>query len=57
MAAPFVDTAKITVRSGNGGSGVVSFHREPGFQMMEFRNWEYFQAAIDQYTQQRYRYQ
>ena len=28
MAAPFVDTAKITVRSGNGGSGVVSFHRE-----------------------------
>ena len=28
MAAPFVDTAKITVRSGNGGNGVVSFHRE-----------------------------
>ena len=28
MAAPFVDTARITVRSGNGGSGVVSFHRE-----------------------------
>ncbi len=28
MAAPFVDTAKITVRSGDGGSGVVSFHRE-----------------------------
>ena len=28
MAAPFVDTAKTTVRSGNGGSGVVSFHRE-----------------------------
>ena len=27
MAAPFVDTAKITVRSGNGGNGVVSFHR------------------------------
>ena len=25
MAAPFVDTAKITVRSGNGGNGVVSF--------------------------------
>ena len=28
MAAPFVDTAKITVRSGNGGNGVVSFPRE-----------------------------
>ena len=28
MAAPFVDTAKITVRSGNCGNGVVSFHRE-----------------------------
>jgi len=28
MAAPFVDTAKITVKSGNGGNGVVSFHRE-----------------------------
>ncbi|RKI66260.1 GTPase ObgE [bacterium 1xD42-67] len=28
MAAPFIDTAKITVRSGNGGNGVVSFHRE-----------------------------
>ena len=28
MAPPFVDTAKITVRSGNGGNGVVSFHRE-----------------------------
>ena len=28
MAAPFVDTAKITVRSGNGGNGVVSFHHE-----------------------------
>ena len=28
MAAPFVDTAKITVRSCSGGNGVVSFHRE-----------------------------
>ena len=28
MAAPFVNTAKITVRSGSGGNGVVSFHRE-----------------------------
>ena len=28
MAAPFVDTARITVRSGDGGNGVVSFHRE-----------------------------
>ncbi len=28
MAAPFVDTAKITVRSGDGGNGVVSFPRE-----------------------------
>ncbi len=28
MAAPFVDTARITVKSGNGGHGVVAFHRE-----------------------------
>ncbi|MEA4934086.1 MAG: GTPase CgtA, partial [Lawsonibacter sp.] len=28
MAAPFVDTARINVRSGKGGNGVVSFHRE-----------------------------
>ena len=28
MAAPFKDTARITVRSGDGGNGVVSFHRE-----------------------------
>ena len=28
MAAPFIDTARITVRSGNGGNGVVAFHRE-----------------------------
>ena len=28
MASSFVDTARITVRSGNGGNGVVSFHRE-----------------------------
>ena len=28
MAASFVDTARITVRAGNGGNGVVSFHQE-----------------------------
>jgi len=28
MAAPFVDTAKITVRAGSGGNGAVAFHRE-----------------------------
>ena len=28
MAAPFIDTARITVRSGDGGNGAVSFHRE-----------------------------
>ena len=28
MAAAFVDTAKITVRSGKGGNGAVAFHRE-----------------------------
>ncbi len=28
MAAPFSDTARITVRSGNGGNGAVAFHRE-----------------------------
>ena len=26
--AQFIDTAKITVRSGNGGNGAVAFHRE-----------------------------
>ncbi len=41
----------------NAEDRVVSFHQESGFQMLEFRSWEYFQAAIDQYTQQRYRYQ
>ena len=28
MAAPFIDTARITVKSGKGGNGVVAFHRE-----------------------------
>ncbi len=28
MAAPFIDTARITVHAGNGGGGAVSFHRE-----------------------------
>ncbi len=28
MAAPFIDTARITVKSGNGGNGAVAFHRE-----------------------------
>ena len=28
MAAPFVDTANITVKAGNGGNGRVSFHRD-----------------------------
>ena len=28
MAASFVDTARITVKAGNGGNGAVAFHRE-----------------------------
>ena len=28
MAAPFVDTARITVKAGSGGNGAVAFHRE-----------------------------
>ena len=28
MAAPFIDTARITVHAGNGGNGAVAFHRE-----------------------------
>lgn len=28
MAAPFVDTAPITVKAGSGGNGAVAFHRE-----------------------------
>ena len=27
MAAPFIDTARITVKSGKGGNGVVPLHR------------------------------
>ena len=41
----------------NAEERVVSFHQEAGFQLLEFHSWEYFQAAIDQYTRQRYRYQ
>lgn len=36
---------------------VVSFHPEPGYRLLEFRSQELFQACIDQYTAQRYRYQ
>ena len=28
MAASFIDKARITVQAGNGGNGVVAFHRE-----------------------------
>ena len=28
MATSFIDKARITVKAGNGGNGVVSFHRE-----------------------------
>ena len=28
MANQFIDTAKITVRAGDGGNGAVAFHRE-----------------------------
>lgn len=41
----------------NAEERVVSFHPEAGFRMLEFRSWDYFQAAIDEYTKQRYRYQ
>lgn len=41
----------------NAEERVVSFHREEGFRMLEFHSWDYFQAAIDEYTKQRYRYQ
>lgn len=37
MATSFIDKARITVKAGNGGNGVVSFHREnmwlPGGRM------------------------
>lgn len=36
---------------------VVSFHEEPGFQLLEFRSRELFLSCIDRYTAQRYRYQ
>lgn len=36
---------------------IVSFHEEPGSQMLEFRSYELFQTCIDQYTAQRFRYQ
>ena len=28
MASSFIDKARITVKAGNGGNGVVAFHRE-----------------------------
>lgn len=36
---------------------VVSFHEVEGGQLLEFRSYELFQACIDGYTAQRYRYQ
>lgn len=36
---------------------VVSFHETEGGQLLEFRSHEQFQACIDRYTAQRYRYQ
>ena len=36
---------------------VVSVHPEPGSRMLEFHSLELFQACIDQYTRQQYRYQ
>ncbi len=39
------------------GRRVVSFHPEPESELIEFRSLELFQACIDQYTRQRYRYQ
>lgn len=36
---------------------VVSFHEEPGCQLLEFHSYQLFQDCIDQYTAQRYRYQ
>lgn len=36
---------------------VVSFHKEPGFQLLEFRSRELFLSCVDRYTAQRYRYQ
>lgn len=37
MAAPFVDTARITVKAGSGGNGAVAFHR--GKDIKKF-SWE-----------------
>ena len=36
---------------------VVSFHEEEGSRLMEFRSWEMFIHAVDEYAKQRYRYQ
>lgn len=36
---------------------VVSFHEIEDGQLLEFRSYELFQACIDRYTAQRYRYQ
>lgn len=36
---------------------VVSFHEVEGGQLLEFRSYEMFQACIDRYTAQQYRYQ
>lgn len=36
---------------------VVSFHEEPGSQLMEFRSWDMFIYCVDEYAQKQYRYQ
>ncbi len=39
------------------GRRVVSFHEEPGSRMLEFRSWEMFIHAVDEYAGKQYRYQ
>ncbi len=36
---------------------VISFHEEPGSQLMEFRSWDMFIHCVDEYAQKQYRYQ
>lgn len=39
------------------GRRVVSFHETEGGRPLEFRSWEMFIHAVDEYAKQQYRYQ
>ncbi|WP_295586171.1 hypothetical protein [uncultured Oscillibacter sp.] len=36
---------------------IVSFHEMKGARLLEFRNWEMFISAVDDYAKRQFRYQ